>query len=188
VAVSGAGHTLTFCASRWRRVQAISGSSTWPGSPTRLCCPAPWPGISLRSGRRGLRGGRTGSPISIEGSLLVNTTSGPLTGKAKPSTPSEPALVDCLARSPWPDRTPTAALRLPSRCPVLALPCGHQARRRMNNTERGKYRAQTRPRAWQEEFDGHQAPLLAVVQSNRETHKKPAPLALKEVRRLERQR
>jgi hypothetical protein len=26
----------------------------------------------LRSGRRGLRGERTGSPISIEGSLLVN--------------------------------------------------------------------------------------------------------------------
>ena len=25
-------------------------------------------------------------------------------------------------RSPWPDHTPTAALRLPSRCPVLALP------------------------------------------------------------------
>jgi len=34
----------------------------------------------------------------------------------------EPALADCLGGSPWPDRTPTAALRLPSRCPVLALP------------------------------------------------------------------
>ena len=56
-------------------------------------------------------------------SLLVNTShvwAAYREGKAIYTI--EPALADCLARSPWPDRTPTVALRLPSRCPVLALP------------------------------------------------------------------
>ena len=30
-------------------------------------------------------------------------------------------LAECLGRSPWPEATPTAALRLPSRCPVLSV-------------------------------------------------------------------
>jgi hypothetical protein len=77
----------------------------------------------LRSGRRGLRGERTGSPISIEGSLLVNGSHvWAAYREGKTIYTIEKALVDCLARSPWPDRTPTAALRLPSRFPVLALP------------------------------------------------------------------
>jgi hypothetical protein len=36
----------------------------------------------------------------------------------------EPALAECLARSEWPETTPLAALRLPSRCPVLSIPRG----------------------------------------------------------------
>jgi hypothetical protein len=43
------------------------------GCPTRSGCPAQWPGISLRSGGRA-RGERAGSPISIESSLLINTS------------------------------------------------------------------------------------------------------------------
>jgi len=69
------------------------------------------------------RGERTGSSISIEGSLLVNTIHvWAAYREGKTIYEIEPALAECLSRSPWPDRTPTAALRLPSRCPVLALP------------------------------------------------------------------
>jgi len=34
----------------------------------------------------------------------------------------EPALTDCLVRTPWPDDVPATALRLPSYCPILAFP------------------------------------------------------------------
>jgi hypothetical protein len=36
----------------------------------------------------------------------------------------EPALAECLACSVWPESTPAAALRLPSRCPVLSIQRG----------------------------------------------------------------
>ena len=60
--------------SRWRSVQAISGSSTWPGCPTRsvLTGAVAWNLVALGEARA--RGERTGQSISIEGSLLVNTS------------------------------------------------------------------------------------------------------------------
>jgi len=80
-----------------------------------------WNLVALEEARA--RGERTGSSISIEGSLLVNTVHvWAAYREAKTIYHIEPALADCLARSPWPDKTPAAALRLPSRCPVLALP------------------------------------------------------------------
>lgn len=39
----------------------------------------------------------------------------------------EPALGECLSRSAWPQLTPTAALRLPSHCPVLCVSSGSSA-------------------------------------------------------------
>ena len=80
-----------------------------------------WNLVALQEARA--RGERDGSSISIEGSLLVNTVQvWAAYREAKTIYTIEPALADCLARSPWPDKTPTAALRLPSRCPVPALP------------------------------------------------------------------
>ncbi len=80
-----------------------------------------WNLVALDEARA--RGERTGSSISIEGSLLVNTVHvWAAYREAKVIYTIEPALAECLARSPWPDKTPAAALRLPSRCPVLALP------------------------------------------------------------------
>lgn len=40
----------------------------------------------------------------------------------------EPPLGECLSRSPWPQLTPTAALRLPSHCPVFCLSSGSSAK------------------------------------------------------------
>ncbi len=72
-----------------------------------------WNLVALGEARA--RGERTGSSISIEGSLLVNTSHvWAAYREGKTIYTIESALVDCLARSPWPDLTPTAALRLPS--------------------------------------------------------------------------
>ena len=80
-----------------------------------------WNLVALDEARA--RGERTGASISIKGSLLVNTVHvWAAYRESKTTYTIEPALADCLGRSPWPDKTPTAALRLPSRCPVLALP------------------------------------------------------------------
>ncbi len=81
-----------------------------------------WNLVALGEARA--RGERTGSPISIEGSLLVNTSHvWAAYREGKTIYTIEPALADCLARSPWPDRTPTAALRLAiaARCVALAV-------------------------------------------------------------------
>jgi hypothetical protein len=116
---SATGHMLTCCASRWRRNLQFT---IWPGCPTRSCCPAPWAWNLVALGEARARGERTGSPISIEGSLLVNTSHvWAAYREGKTIYTIEPALADCLARFLWLDRTPTVALRLPSRCPVLAL-------------------------------------------------------------------
>ncbi len=71
------------------------------------------------------RGEETGSLVSVDGSLLVNTVHVWAAYRAdKTIYEIEPALVECLSRSPWPDDTPTAAVRLPSRCPVLSIARG----------------------------------------------------------------
>ena len=67
----------------------------------------------------------TGSWIKADGSLLVNTIHvWAAYRETKTIYEIEPALAECLSRSAWPERTPTAALRLPSRCPVLSIPRG----------------------------------------------------------------
>jgi hypothetical protein len=90
---------------------------------TESCYPAPSPGISPRSKRRTLGASGPEKRSAIEGSLLVNTINpGRSTARWSSLLHHRAGATDCLARSPWPDRTPTPALRLPSRCPVLALP------------------------------------------------------------------
>ncbi|MDO8432295.1 MAG: hypothetical protein Q7S58_07780 [Candidatus Binatus sp.] len=42
--------------------------------------------------------------------------------ESKPVYSIEPALAQCLSNTPWPEQTPLAALRLPSRFPVLVFP------------------------------------------------------------------
>jgi hypothetical protein len=89
-------------------------------------CPAevalPWNLVAAQEARA--RGERSGSSISNRDSILVNTVH-VWAGyrQAKTIYEIEPRLAQCLARSPWPAETPTAALRLPSLCPVLAIPC-----------------------------------------------------------------
>ncbi len=71
------------------------------------------------------RGEETGSWISADGALLVNTLHvWAAYRETKTIYEIEPALAECLSRSPWPERTPIAALRLPSRCPMLSIPRG----------------------------------------------------------------
>jgi hypothetical protein len=82
-----------------------------------------WNLVALDEARA--RGEKTGEWISVEGSLLVNTIHvWAAYRESKTIFEIEPALVECLARSEWPASTPTAALRLPSRCPVLSIPRG----------------------------------------------------------------
>jgi hypothetical protein len=69
------------------------------------------------------RGEATGSYISSRGSMLVNTVHvWAAYRQSKTIYAIEPLLAECLARSLWPAETPTAALRLPSLCPVLSIP------------------------------------------------------------------
>jgi hypothetical protein len=71
------------------------------------------------------RGEETDSWISADGSVLINTIHvWAAYRETKTLYEIEPALAECLSRSPWPERTPMAALRLPSRCPVLSIPRG----------------------------------------------------------------
>lgn len=82
-----------------------------------------WNLVALREAQA--RGEQTGSIISIDGSLLVNTIHvWAAYRESKTVFQMDPYLAECLSRSPWPDATPTAALRLPSRCPVLSIPRG----------------------------------------------------------------
>jgi hypothetical protein len=80
-----------------------------------------WNLVALREARA--RGERIGKYVSIQGSMLVNTVhTWAAYRQAKTIYEIEPALAQCLVRSPWPAETPTAALRLPSLCPVLSIP------------------------------------------------------------------
>src|SRR5208283_3894003 len=77
----------------------------------------PWNLVALDEARA--RGEQAGDRISIKGSLLVNTIHvWAAYRESKTIYQIEAALAECLARSEWPAATPTAALRLPSRCPV----------------------------------------------------------------------
>ena len=88
-------------------------------------CPAkvalPWNLVAVQEARA--RGERTGNYISNHDSMLVNTVHvWAAYRQTKTVYEIEPQLADCLARSSWPAETPTTALRLPSFCPVLAVP------------------------------------------------------------------
>jgi hypothetical protein len=66
--------------------------------------------------------------MSFGGSLLCNTIHVWAAYRAdKTIYEVEPLLADCLERSAWPETTPVAALRLPSRCPVLSISRGETA-------------------------------------------------------------
>lgn len=69
------------------------------------------------------RGEAVGRSLSPEGTVLAHSVATwAAYRESKTLYRVEPALADCLARTPWPDHVPTEALRLPSRCPVLSLP------------------------------------------------------------------
>jgi hypothetical protein len=64
-----------------------------------------------------------GDKLDAATSILVNTIHVWASYRdAKTIYYIEPALAECLARSPWPEETPARALRLPSRCPILSFP------------------------------------------------------------------
>jgi hypothetical protein len=94
-------------------------------------CPVPLPGDVpwnvIASAEAQARGERDGSP-SRPGALLSNTVHSNTVHvwaayrQSKTIYEVDPLLAQCLARSPWPASTPTAALRLPSLCPVITLP------------------------------------------------------------------
>jgi hypothetical protein len=69
------------------------------------------------------KGRSVGNKLDPATSILVNTIHVWVSYRdAKTIYHIEPALAECLGRSPWPEGTPAAALRLPSRCPILSFP------------------------------------------------------------------
>jgi hypothetical protein len=82
-----------------------------------------WNRVTLDEARARVE--QTRGEISVDGALLVNTIHvWAAYREAKTIYTIEPALAECLSRSPWPAATPTAALRLSSRCPILSIPRG----------------------------------------------------------------
>jgi hypothetical protein len=81
----------------------------------------PWNLAALAEAQNG--GKPLGARLGASNSMLVNTIHvWAAYREAKNIYEIEPTLAECLARSPWPEQTPTQALRLPSRCPVLVIP------------------------------------------------------------------
>ncbi len=69
------------------------------------------------------RGKLAGPTLSREGTILAQSVATwAAYRESKTVYRVEPLLAEALAQTPWPEHVPTAALRLPSRCPVLALP------------------------------------------------------------------
>jgi hypothetical protein len=91
--------------------------------PPEVALPAAlvWNLIALAEARA--RGERIGKYVSDRGSMLANTIhTWAAYRQSKTIYEIDPALAECLARSPWPAATPTEALRLPSLCPVFCIP------------------------------------------------------------------
>lgn len=63
-----------------------------------------------------------GTEESDQAAMLINTVHvWAAYRQSKTIYEVEPSLTECLARSPWPADTPTAALRLSSLCPMLSI-------------------------------------------------------------------
>ena len=81
----------------------------------------PWNLVASAEAQKGDK--PLGTRLGASNSILVNTIHAwAAYREAKNIYEIERTLVQCLARSPWPEQTPTQALRLPSRCPVLTIP------------------------------------------------------------------
>lgn len=81
----------------------------------------PWNLLALTEAQA--RGEETGDDLSVEGTRLANSVACWAAYRESKTVYNVDALLaDALAGTPWPDQVPTAALRLPSRCPVLSLP------------------------------------------------------------------
>jgi hypothetical protein len=81
----------------------------------------PWNLAALDETQR--RGQQVGNMLSAATNMLVNTVHvWAAYRQSKTIYEIEPALAQCLGRSPWPAETPAAALRLPSRCPIVTIP------------------------------------------------------------------
>ena len=80
----------------------------------------PWNLAALAEAQR--RGEPIGRRLGASVSMLVNTVHvWAAYREAKTIYEVERPLAECLARSPWPEQTPAQALRLPSRCPLVAI-------------------------------------------------------------------
>jgi hypothetical protein len=78
---------------------------------------------SSAGGRRFISSSGAVLNVSNEDAILANTVHvWAAYRESKTLYEIEPPLVECLSHSPWPADTPTTALRLSSRCPVLAIP------------------------------------------------------------------
>jgi len=94
-----------------------------PRLPPEVLLPeaVPWNLLALREAES--QGEPIGDRLSGDGTILANSVAcWAAYREAKTLYRVEPLLAEALARTPWPDRIPTEALRLPSRCPVLSLP------------------------------------------------------------------
>ena len=92
--------------------------------PPHVGLPGAAPGVEP-PGALGSAGPReeTGDTLSSEVNVLAATVAcWAAYREAKTIYRVEPALAECLTRTPWPGHVPTEALRLPSRCRVLSLP------------------------------------------------------------------
>jgi len=92
-------------------------------SPAEVALPVGVPFNLLALEEARARGELSSRTLSNRGTLKANTVHvWAAYRQSKTIYSIEPLLAECLARSPWPAETPAAALRLPSLCPVLAIP------------------------------------------------------------------
>lgn len=84
----------------------------------------PWNVVAVTEAKeRGEEIGEGGVKPSSSGNVLVGSlATWAAYREAKTFYRVDSLLADCLIKTPWPEHVPTAALRLPSRCPVLEIP------------------------------------------------------------------
>jgi hypothetical protein len=91
--------------------------------PAEVVLPGAIPWNLLASAEATARGEAVGPTLSREGTLLAQSVATwAAYRESKTLYAIDPLLAEALAHTPWPEHVPTAALRLSSRCPVLALP------------------------------------------------------------------
>ncbi|MBI4573049.1 MAG: hypothetical protein HY713_07150, partial [candidate division NC10 bacterium] len=91
--------------------------------PAEVVLPGAIPWNLLARAEATARGEAVGPTLSREGTVLAQSVATWAAYRdSKTLYAIDPLLAEALAHTPWPEHVPTAALRLSSRCPVLALP------------------------------------------------------------------